>query len=271
MDLLTDLTRLGFTEYEAKVYLALLRDNPANGYQVSKTSGVPRSMVYEALSRLHARGAVLESVENRASIYRPLPPDLLLERHHDDHLTLLEKLRSGLSKLYNAPSEERVWALSGRRTITIYAAQMIEQAQTEVMLVLSDDDLSALKPMIATACQRDIRVRTLLTGEKKLGCGEVAYHPPLESELHGLTGMLMIVVDGHEVLIAGKEHETATITRNTHLVGIARQFIWMEFFTNRIYSRLGSDLLERLDPEDRRIFESLNGVKENDDEKRGFD
>lgn len=55
MDVEADLTRIGFTEYEAKVYLALLRENPATGYQLSKSSGVPRSMVYEALGRLHVR------------------------------------------------------------------------------------------------------------------------------------------------------------------------------------------------------------------------
>ncbi|MBL8165503.1 MAG: helix-turn-helix domain-containing protein, partial [Anaerolineae bacterium] len=90
VDLLTDLTRIGFTEYEAKVYLALLSDSPATGYQLSKTSGVPRSMVYEALSRLHTRGAVLESLEDRAAVYRPLPPELLLERHHDEHVQLMD-------------------------------------------------------------------------------------------------------------------------------------------------------------------------------------
>src|SRR5512147_3106445 len=111
------MTQIGFTEYEAKVYLALLSESPATGYQLSKISGVPRSMVYEALSRLHARGAVLESLEDRSAVYRPLPPELLLERHHDDHLQLMDKLRAGLMKLYNAPTEDRVWSLSGRRSI----------------------------------------------------------------------------------------------------------------------------------------------------------
>ncbi|MEP6988157.1 MAG: helix-turn-helix domain-containing protein [Chloroflexota bacterium] len=68
---MTSLTQIGFTEYEATVYLALLRENPATGYQISKTSGVPRAMVYDALSRLHTRGAVLETVENRVTLYRP--------------------------------------------------------------------------------------------------------------------------------------------------------------------------------------------------------
>ena len=70
MDLLAKLTELGFTEYEAKVYLALLDDYPASGYQISKTAGVPRSMVYEALGRLKLRGAVLETPDERATLYR---------------------------------------------------------------------------------------------------------------------------------------------------------------------------------------------------------
>lgn len=268
MDLLSDLTRIGFTEYEAKVYLALLTDSPATGYQLSKTSGVPRSMVYEALGRLQGRGAVLESVEDRASVYRPLPPEFLLERHHDDHLQLMGNLRAGLTKLYNAPSEDRVWSLSGGRSIMTYAGQLIEQAQKEIYLVLTDDDLDRLHPAITNACDRGVGVHTLLIGEAVLECGEVAYHPPLESELHGLTGMLLVVADGQEALIAGKDHELATITRNSHLVGIARQFVWMEFFTQRIYARLGIDLLERLDPQDRRIFESLHALEKMRDTKR---
>lgn len=257
VDLIPNLTQIGFTEYEAKVYLALLRDNPATGYQLSKTSGVPRSMIYEALSRLHARGAVLESLEDRAAIYRPLPPELLLERHQDEHQQLMEKLRTGLHRLYTSPTEDRVWSLTGRRTMLTYAAQMIRGAQSEVYLVLDDADLSALREDIVDTCRRGVSMSTLLIGEAQLPCGQVAYHPPLESEIHGLTGMLLVVADGAEVLIAGKDHESATITGNVHLVQIARQFVWMEFFTQRIYARLGGDLLERLDTEDRRIFDSL--------------
>ncbi len=271
MDLLADLTRIGFTEYEAKVYLALLSDSPATGYQLSKTSGVPRSMVYDALSRLHTRGAVLESLEDRSAVYRPLPPELLLERHHEDHLQLMDSLRTGLVKLYDAPTEDRVWSLSGRRSIETYAAQIIGQAEKEIFLVLADDDLDALEAGISAACGRGVLVHTLLTGERTLACGEVAHHPPLESELHGLTGMLLVVADGVESLIAGQDHELATITRNAHLVGISRQFVWMEFFTQRIYAQLGADMLERLDPQDRQIFESLNALKETRHGKRQMD
>lgn len=262
MDLLAGLVAIGFTEYEAKTYLALLREHPATGYQLSKKSGVPRSMVYEALGRLHARGAVLETSDGRATQYRPLPPDMLLNQYEQEHRRLMSELPDGLRKLYTVQEDDRVWSVSRRRSVLAYAAQMIDRAQTEVYLVLADPDVEALYPPIHRACDRGIRVSTLLTGDAELDCGQNARHSPLESELQELTGTLLVVVDGREVLIARSDTEMrATVTRNPNLVLIARQFVWMELFAQRIHGRLGSELLARLDPEDRRIFESLTAQR----------
>jgi sugar-specific transcriptional regulator TrmB len=248
----------GFTEYEAKTYLALLRDHPATGYHLSKKSGVPRSMVYEALGRLHARGAILETNDGHASQYRPLSPDVLLDQHEQEQRRLLSGLREGLRQVYTAREDERVWSINRRRSVLAYAAQMIRGAHEEVYLVLTDADLEALHEQIRAACDREVSVCALLIGDAGLDCGQTARHAPLESELQELTDTLMVVADGAEVLIARSAMDmTATITRNPNLVLIARQFVWMELFAQRIYSQLGPDLLARLDPQDRRVFESL--------------
>jgi sugar-specific transcriptional regulator TrmB len=252
LDLLASLTDIGLTEYEAKVYLALLREHPATGYQLSKLSGVPRSMVYTSLKRL-------------ATLYRPLPPDMLLDRHEAEHQALVEGLRRGLSAHYTASVDNHVWSINGRPAALSYAGQLICEAQRELFLVLTDEDVLALYEQITAACERDVEVNTLLTGEAMLDCGRVAFHPPLESELQELTTTLLVAQDDREVLIASasaRQETTATITRNADLVLIARQFVWMELFAQRIYARLGSDLLERLEPQDRRIFESLAGQDE---------
>ncbi|MBU0494215.1 MAG: TrmB family transcriptional regulator [Chloroflexi bacterium] len=258
MDVLTGLAAMGFTEYEAKVYMALLREYPATGYQISKTSGVPRSMVYAALGRLHVRGAVLETRDERATLYRPLPPDVLLDQHEQEQRDLLGAMREGLRKLYEPRDEDRVWSISKRRSVLSYAIQMIQQAQAEVYLVLADPDLAALHEDIRAACGRGVAVSALLTGAAELDCGQVARHAPLESQLQGLTDTLMVIADGREVMVARSDTEmTATITRNPNLVLIARQFVWMELLAQRIHTRLGPDLLARLDPADRQIFEGL--------------
>ena len=261
IDLQAALNKIGFTEYEAKVYLALLRENAATGYQLSKESGVPRSMVYDALKRLHHRGAALETVEGRSTLYSPVPPQVLLDRHQAEHEQLLQALRVGLTELYTDTVDNRVWTIGGKTAVLTYAAKLIQEAQNDLYLVLADADLEALRADICAADERGVSIYTLLTGEGSLDCGQVAYHPPLESELQGITATLLVDADDREVLIAGsnlRQETSATITRNQDLVLIARQFVWMEMFTQRIYARLGDDLLARLDPEDREIFESLH-------------
>ncbi len=253
-----DLMAMGFTEYEARVYLALLRESPATGYQIGKLAGVPRSMVYEALGRLHVRGAIFKTEEPKATLYRPVPPDALIDRYEQEHTRLLHSLREGLRGLYTPADEDRFWSISGREAVLAYAAQMLERAAEEAMVVVADAELADLRPAIRAACARGVAVSTLLTGEDSLDCGRVAYHPREESELQQLTGTLTVVRDFGEVLIASTSPEmTATVTGNRNLVFIARQFVWMEMFAQRVYARFGSDLLEQLDPEDRPIFEGI--------------
>jgi len=124
--------------------------------------------------------------------------------------------------------------------------------------VLSDPDLDVLEPEIEAACARGVAISSLLTGQKKMCCGEVAYHPPLESELQQLTGSLIIVADDHEAMIASTgEDASATVTRNRNVVLITRQFVWMELFAQRIYARLGPELIDQLEPGDRQIFDTM--------------
>jgi Cd2+/Zn2+-exporting ATPase len=213
-------------------------------------------MVYEALGRLSARGAVLTTGEERATLYRPLPPDVLLDRYDQEQRHLISDLRDGLRQLHTAEDEEYFWSVSGRSSVVSYASQMIQRAQREALLVLNDPALDALRDDVTAAVNRKLEVGALLTGEGELAIGQAARHPQHESELQELMDTLVVVVDGNEALIADTQPEaSATITRNRNLVLIARQFVWMELFAHRVYARLGSRLLAKLDPEDQRIFQ----------------
>jgi sugar-specific transcriptional regulator TrmB len=259
--LVEQLVGIGFTEYEAKVYLALLREHPATGYLLSKQSGVPRSMVYEALGRLSARGAVLSTTDEKSTLYRPLPPEALLEGLRREHHQLMHALSSGLDDLFDSKPEDLLWTIGAETAVLAYASKMIDSAHEELMLVLPDFSLASMEKKICEASDRGVDTYALLTGDGELGCGRVARHPPRESELHELTESTMVVVDRREVLIAsGFDEVTATITNNHNLVHIARQFIWMELFAQRIFAQLGVEMLERLSKEDRAVFEGFSPV-----------
>ena len=72
-DLLAKLSKLGFTNYEARAYLGLLRNNPATGYEISHQADVPRSVIYSILRKLEAMGVVI-SIHEKPRRYIPLSP-----------------------------------------------------------------------------------------------------------------------------------------------------------------------------------------------------
>lgn len=172
-----------------------------------------------------------------------------------------------MQSMYSTHKEDLLWSISGEEAIFNYSTQMISKANQEIMIVLNDLALDQLQPVIISICERGLNVGVLLTGTGNINCEQVARHPPLESELQDLGGMLVVAVDGKECLIASVDQSamTATITTNANLVFIARQFIWMELFTQRIYNQLGDDLIQRLEFDDRRIFEN-SLKKRNSDE-----
>ena len=135
---------------------------------------------------------------------------------------------------------------------------MLQAAKNEVYILVNDNSLGYIKDSLEELAKKKIIPNILSTGSTKISCGNVVYHPPLESEIQGLTNTLLLLIDNKEVLVANISDESrATITENANLILIAKQFIWMEFFTQRVYSQIGDDLLSRLDPNDREIFKSL--------------
>jgi HTH-type transcriptional regulator, sugar sensing transcriptional regulator len=255
MDLIDKLTALGMTEYESKVYLALLGEHPATGYQLSKAAGIPRSMVYEALSRLETRGAALKTYEDKAALYRPVSPETLLDRYEQEASARAAELRAGLAPLYHRRDEGRLWNFSGRKEALQHAAELISGAERELMLVLTDADVDELRGVLTRAHERGVPLGVILTGRAAFDLGQVVRHPPEETALHRMQETLIVVADEREFLIAGGHASTtATVTTNPNMVLIARQFIWMELFAQRIFARLGPDLLDRLDPNDRRVL-----------------
>ena len=71
-DITALLQQLGFSEYEARAYLALLQRNPLNGYELAKVSGLPRANVYAVLQKLEERGAVVRLDMPSGARYAPV-------------------------------------------------------------------------------------------------------------------------------------------------------------------------------------------------------
>ena len=71
-ELVQRLQALGFSQYEARAYCALLQKSPANGHEVAKLAAIPTSKVYETLERLKQKGAVLVQ-RSEPTLWAPVP------------------------------------------------------------------------------------------------------------------------------------------------------------------------------------------------------
>jgi sugar-specific transcriptional regulator TrmB len=219
-------------------------------------------MIYEILGQLAGRGAVMESEEGRATLYRPIDPTILLGEHQENLIATLAALGPELKQIYTAKHDQRLWSISDLEAIYSYARQMISRTTSELYLMANDTHFETLRDAIFEKQQQGTSISILATGKIDIPNTEIAYHPPLESQLQGIEDTLVVLTDQEEVLIAMTSAvPSATVTNNPNLVLISRQFIWMEFFTQRIYSQIGEDLLDRLNPADQEIFRSLVNPK----------
>ncbi|MGE5263519.1 MAG: TrmB family transcriptional regulator [Acidobacteriota bacterium] len=211
-------TTLGFTEYEAKAYVALLQLGTATGYQIAKESGVPRSMIYESLNKLAARGAVLTQSFAEMVRYAPVPPEQLLSRMRrelDDNVEALSRDLKGID--IGGGSAGGTWNLTGGQNIFAYARQMIERAGHEIALSIGDDDeLDELLPRLREAHNRRLSMLIVSTVPYDAGPVPVVVYPQglaLRQAIgHGLT----LVVDGREALVGEVDRSESAVWTTNH-------------------------------------------------------
>ncbi len=117
--------QLGFTATDAKAYVALLKNNPATGYELAARSGVPRSAVYGVLKRLEGLGLV-NAVQKKPAKYQPLPPPKLLELVESRFHRTLDDLKESLDGLDDRSNESVTWTIQGYTPVLEAARTLIE-------------------------------------------------------------------------------------------------------------------------------------------------
>lgn len=107
------LTELGLSQNEAKIYEALLREGRARIADLSKTSGVHRRNIYDAIKRLSKKGLAFEVHSSKEVMYYPANPEKLLEIAEQKKEKIKETIPH-LMELYSSkPQKESVYIHKG--------------------------------------------------------------------------------------------------------------------------------------------------------------
>jgi sugar-specific transcriptional regulator TrmB len=145
--IVTSLQNLGFTSYEAKVYVALVRNETATVSTLHDDSGVPNSAIYGALKKLEKRG-IIEFQNTKPMRYRCIPPEEALSKLKKDYAEECDIVFEKLDELYgesaSEKTEELIWNINGARNVTCKVIQMLESAKNDILILSSSTPFRAI-------------------------------------------------------------------------------------------------------------------------------
>jgi len=248
------LQQLGLKEYEAKSFVALARRQSGTAKDISETSDVPRTRVYDAIRVLESKGLV-ETQHSNPQVFRAVSIDEAVDTLQAEYIERASALRNALTGLEPAdedPGEDvthEVWALSGDQGISSRALSLIEGATEEIVLVVGHESIFTRKLANALESARERGVSVLVgTVTEKLRAAISDELPNVEvfvSELDWLRRSAvpeddteisrLLLVDREAILVSsftrtdesGREHEQGVFGRgfDNGLVTIVRRLM----------------------------------------------
>lgn len=195
------LQKLGFTEYEARAYLALLDGGDLNGYEIAKAAGIPRANVYAVAAKLLQRGAAQRLQSTAGQRYAAVPPERLLSRIETGHKRLLSAARTALAQRPQPQLPTAVFTLRDDELLT-QARQCIDACEQDLLIALQPAGAAQLADALRHAHERGVAITTLcmeLCAAECDGCqGDIyRYQMAPADALH----WLVLVADQRSALI----------------------------------------------------------------------
>jgi sugar-specific transcriptional regulator TrmB len=244
--LLQQFKQIGFTEYEARVYIQLLRQSPATAYEIAKACGVPRPNTYNALESLAKRGTVQPVSENPMR-YVAAPPDRHLSAIARQTVALCDTLAQDLSRLKTPEDDPYVWNVQGEAAITRKIDELIGDSQHTIWVKASSDFLREHSDALRAAAARGVQMLIVIFGTDT---EEFRFSPNCRVYLHENTGIRMgtadnlftLTFDLSQVLTAATDNLTAFYTRNHAVVQMANTLIRHDFYMAEIHARFGDQI-----------------------------
>jgi|WetSurMetagenome_2_1015567.scaffolds.fasta_scaffold324306_1 HTH-type transcriptional regulator, sugar sensing transcriptional regulator len=244
-----EIKNLGLSQYELKAYIALVGNNPSNGSQLSRNSGIPRARIYDVLRSLMQKGIVTEFDKG---LFAPLPPEELIKRLTHRFNTNLAEIEAVINAARPKTSYEHVWTLEGYFAIAHKAEEMIDSAKREIYTRLFPNESQFLGLKLKAAEERGVEVKFISMGVPPIALKYQIIHPESENICKLLDGRVMeVITDKQQILIGMLKHgqedkSPVNWTKSYYLVRAGRDALRHDFYHYFLYKtyELGQSLTE---------------------------
>lgn len=243
------LSNIGFSEYEARAYVALLSKNPASAYEVAKTSGIPTSKIYEVLSRLFEKKVVSTLGEDGTKKYVPAPPGEFIAGFRNDMETNLKALEEELSHISEGSTISYIWNILNHEYLMEKAHRTILDARGTLLVSIWKEELASLEVFFKTAQAKGVRIAMVHFGKPDVRIGQVYPHP-IEETLYKEKGGrgLAIVADSETALmstICKDDRVEGAWSTNSGFVTLAEDYIKHDIYIMKVARRFNRELIDK--------------------------
>ena len=258
------LQQLGFKEYEAEALVAVVALGIGTAKDVSNISEVPRTRVYDAIRVLEARGLVEVQHTTPQRFRATSVPETVqtLEREYEDRFDSLQQhlVRLEGNTESDASEVHEVWSLGSTPAITTRTETLVEEADSEAVLVLGIDHVvtEELLTKLNAAIDRDVDV-IIGTTDESIAARVTSTVPeasvfdsgldwlePAGAEAEPAIGRLMLL-DRTNILVSSydrvKEYEQAVFGSgfNNGFVVVARRLLLTGLLPGNGFGVAGAD------------------------------
>jgi sugar-specific transcriptional regulator TrmB len=147
-DLINKLKSLGFTEYESKVFLALLKGHNMSAPEIAKSAKIRRTDVYDIMKSFVEKGFCNEIETNSVLMYEIIDPDVILDKlelkaqkEKEKHIKSLKETFKDLKPLYGTEKTDKksfnielIRGYNVRRVEKFY--DLIRNSKKEILLMI---------------------------------------------------------------------------------------------------------------------------------------
>ncbi|MBU4002810.1 MAG: hypothetical protein KKB94_10880 [Proteobacteria bacterium] len=247
--IIQQIVALGFTEYEARAYVALIKIQPATAYEISRESGIPSSKIYEIIARLVEKNIFLAVIEQDKNKYVPVPPDEFVDRRKSYFDDTLKALKASLPGLRKNEGVSFIWNVYEYEYLMDKARRMIQGVEQEVMVSLWPEEFEGLIFVLQKAESTGVKIAVVHFGIPEKKIGQIFQHP-IEDTLYEEKGGrgFTLVCDGKTALVATIStdlHVEGAWSHNMGFVTLAEDYIKHDIYITKIVKRFDPHLKKK--------------------------
>lgn len=231
LTIIESLVNLGLTNNEAKIYLFLVKNPNSNGYEISKVTGISRSLVYGGLEKLKNMDFV-EVSKGEASSYIAKQIDELEHSISKNIEKSLSVLRKNLTLLQPKQDAELFLTITEKSNQLKKMSFMIKSARKYLYISAGTRELDWIKKdLFNINCNVEVHIFSFTNLDEYAGKFKTYSRNMDLSFIQNDENLknnwrILIIKDGEEMLLCGGENfdtQAAIYTKNKMMVRFATE------------------------------------------------